>query len=183
MTSLVVTFALGMFSWTLLEYVIHRWLGHDPRYRGNPFGVEHVRHHAEGNYFAPTIKKAAVAALVAVVVGGPALLVAGAHGAAAIGGLLVMYGAYEVLHRREHTHAGIGGYGRWARRHHFHHHFVDPKTNHGVTTPLWDVLFRTYRTPGVIPVPAKLCMRWLLDEGGAVRTEHAARYQLRGARS
>lgn len=183
MTSLIVTFALGMFSWTFLEYVIHRWLGHDPRYRGNPFGVEHVRHHAEGNYFAPTPKKAALAALVAVVIGGPAAWLAGAHGAAAVGGLLVMYGTYEVLHRREHTHAGIGRYGRWARRHHFHHHFVDPKTNHGVTTPLWDLVFGTYRTPEVIPVPAKLCMRWLLDDAGAVRAEHAARYQLRGARS
>ncbi|MBK7191242.1 MAG: sterol desaturase family protein [Myxococcales bacterium] len=183
MTSLIVTFALGMFSWTFLEYVIHRWLGHDPRYRGNPFGVEHVRHHAEGNYFAPTPKKAALAALVAVVIGGPAAWLAGAHGAAAVGGLLVMYGTYEVLHRREHTHAGIGRYGRWARRHHFHHHFVDPKTNHGVTTPLWDLVFGTYRTPEIIPVPAKLCMRWLLDDAGAVRAEHAARYQLRGARS
>ncbi|MBK7076442.1 MAG: sterol desaturase family protein [Myxococcales bacterium] len=183
MTSLIITFALGMFSWTFLEYVIHRWLGHDPRYRGNPFGVEHVRHHAEGNYFAPTPKKAALAALVAVVIGGPAAWLAGAHGAAAVGGLLVMYGTYEVLHRREHTHAGIGRYGRWARRHHFHHHFVDPKTNHGVTTPLWDLVFGTYRTPEVIPVPAKLCMRWLLDDAGAVRAEHAARYQLRGARS
>ncbi len=183
MTSLIITFALGMFSWTFLEYVIHRWLGHDPRYRGNPFGVEHVRHHAEGNYFAPTPKKAALAALVAVVIGGPAAWLAGAHGAAAVGGLLVMYGTYEVLHRREHTHAGIGRYGRWARRHHFHHHFVDPKTNHGVTTPLWDLVFGTYRTPAIIPVPAKLCMRWLLDDAGAVRAEHAARYQLRGARS
>ena len=183
MTSLIITFALGMFSWTFLEYVIHRWLGHDPRYRGNPFGVEHVRHHAEGNYFAPTPKKAALAALVAVVIGGPAAGLAGAHGAAAVGGLLVMYGTYEVLHRREHTHAGIGRYGRWARRHHFHHHFVEPKTNHGVTTPLWDLVFGTYRTPEIIPVPAKLCMRWLLDDAGAVRAEHAARYQLRGARS
>ena len=46
----------GVVSWSLLEYVIHRWLGHDGRFRGNPFGVEHVRHHAEGNYFAPTVK-------------------------------------------------------------------------------------------------------------------------------
>ena len=115
MTSLIITFALGMFSWTFLEYVIHRWLGHDPRYRGNPFGVEHVRHHAEGNYFAPTPKKAALAALVAVVIGGPAAWLAGAHGAAAVGGLLVMYGTYEVLHRREHTHAGIGRYGTGQR--------------------------------------------------------------------
>ena len=86
-------------------------------------------------------------------------------------------------HRGVGAHTGVGRYGRWARRHHFHHHFVDPKTNHGVTTPLWDLVFRTYRTPEVIPVPAKLCMRWLLDDAGAVRAEHADRYQLRGARS
>ena len=125
----------------------------------------------------------ALAALVAVVIGGPAAWLAGAHGAAAVGGLLVMYGTYEVLHRREHTHAGIGRYGRWARRHHFHHHFVDPRTNHGVTTPLWDLVFGTYRRPEVIPVPEKLRMRWLCDATGAVRREHADRYTLRPARA
>jgi hypothetical protein len=52
----------GAAAWTFLEYVIHRWLGHHPRLRGNPFGVEHVRHHSEGNYFAPNRKKAAAAA-------------------------------------------------------------------------------------------------------------------------
>jgi hypothetical protein len=105
MISLALTFAVGAFTWTLLEYVIHRWLGHHRRLRGNPFGVEHTRHHAEGNYFAATVKKLGVAAVVAVVLGGPAVLIAGAHGGAAIVGFLAMYGAYEVLHRREHTHA------------------------------------------------------------------------------
>jgi sterol desaturase/sphingolipid hydroxylase (fatty acid hydroxylase superfamily) len=178
----VVACAGGMAGWTFLEYVIHRWLGHDPRYRGNPFGVEHVRHHAEGNYFAPTPKKVAVAVIVAVLLGAPAWLLGGSIGVAAVAGLITMYAAYEVLHRREHTHPGIGAYGRWARAHHFHHHFVDPRANHGVTTPLWDLVFRTYRRPAVIPVPAKLCMRWLLDDRGAVRSEHAARYTLRAAR-
>ena len=35
-------------------YVIHRWLGHDPRFRPNLLAAEHVRHHGEGNYFAPS---------------------------------------------------------------------------------------------------------------------------------
>ena len=183
MLAIVLAAVLGVLTWTLLEYVIHRWLGHHRRLRGNPFGVEHTRHHAEGNYFAATVKKLGVAAVVAVVLGGPAVLIAGAHGGAALVGFLAMYGAYEVLHRREHTHPGIGAYGRWARRHHFHHHFVDPRTNHGVTSPLWDLVFGTYRQPGVIPVPEKLCMRWLLDDAGAVRREHAARYRLRPARA
>jgi len=41
--------AVGAASWTLLEYVIHRWGGHDRRFRRTPFGVEHIRHHIAGN--------------------------------------------------------------------------------------------------------------------------------------
>lgn len=172
----------GALAWTFLEYVIHRWLGHDGRFRGNPFGVEHVRHHAEGNYFAPTAKKLMVAAVVAVVLGLPAALLGGEVGVAGLAGLLVAYGGYEVFHRREHTHPGIGRYGRWARAHHFHHHFVDPRTNHGVTTPLWDLVFGTYRPAALIPVPRRLAMPWLLDGDGALRAEHADRYALRDGR-
>ena len=178
---MIVAAACGVLSWTLLEYLIHRWMGHDRRFRRSPFGVEHVRHHIEGNYFAPGWKKLIVAALFVGVLIGPALAVASlANAAAYVGGLVGFYGVYEWLHRREHTHAGIGPYGRWARRHHFHHHFVDGRVNHGVTSPIWDLVFGTYETPGVIRVPAKLCMVWLLDPAtGAVRREHAARYQLR----
>lgn len=178
---MIVAVALGIFTWTLLEYVIHRWMGHDRRFRKTPFGVEHIRHHIEGNYFAPTWKKAVAAAIFVAVLSGPAVAIAGvAHGLAYVSGLVGFYGVYEWLHRREHTHAGVGPYGRWVRRHHFHHHFADGRTNHGVTSPLWDLVFGTYERPSVIRVPEKLCMAWLLDpDTGDVRAEHAASYQLR----
>ena len=178
---IVVATAAGVATWTLLEYLIHRWMGHDRRFRRSPFGVEHVRHHIEGNYFAPTWKKLIAAAITAAILIGPAILVAGATaGAAYVLGLVTFYGMYEILHRREHTHAGIGPYGRWARRHHFHHHFVDGRRNHGVTTPIWDFVFGTYEKPTVIRVPTKLCMAWLRDPvTGDVRAEHAETYQLR----
>ncbi len=171
----------GALTWTLLEYLIHRWMGHDRRFRKSPFGVEHVRHHIEGNYFAPTYKKLIAATVFVAIAIGPALLVLGTPlGVAYVVGLVGFYGVYEWLHRREHTHAGIGPYGRWARRHHFHHHFVDGRVNHGVTSPIWDFVFGTYRQPSTIPVPRKLCMAWLLDPAtGGIRTEHAATYQLR----
>jgi sterol desaturase/sphingolipid hydroxylase (fatty acid hydroxylase superfamily) len=171
----------GALTWTLLEYTIHRWLGHDRRFRPNPFASEHVRHHVEGGYFAPTWKKLGVASMVGVVLGGAGHLVLGAPGVAFVAGLLAMYGAYEILHRLEHVHAGIGPYGRWARHHHFHHHFVDARTNHGVTSPIWDFVFGTYRKPSVIPVPQKLAMRWLLDERGDVKAELRGRYAIKTA--
>jgi sterol desaturase/sphingolipid hydroxylase (fatty acid hydroxylase superfamily) len=184
MTAAIVTAALGAFTWSFLEYVIHRWLGHDRRFRGNPFGKEHLRHHVEGDYFAPTRKKLVVAAVAAVVLGVPAVRLGGALGGAWTLGFLAFYAAYEILHRREHTSAGIGAYGRWARRHHFHHHFVDGRTNHGVTSPLWDLVFGTYARPATIPVPERLCMAWLRDPiTGGIRAEHAGRYALRTAKS
>lgn len=174
----------GAFTWTFLEYVIHRWLGHHPRFRGNPFGVEHVQHHIAGDYFAPSWKKLLVALLAGAVAGAPAVLALGTTlGVAYVAGLLGFYGVYELLHRLEHVWEGIGPYGRWARRHHFTHHFVDARCNHGVTTPLWDLVFGTYRKVDVITVPPKLAMPWLKDPAtGALRPSLAGTFALAKAR-
>jgi sterol desaturase/sphingolipid hydroxylase (fatty acid hydroxylase superfamily) len=178
--SIVAALSAGAFTWTFLEYVIHRWLGHDPRFRGNPFGVEHVRHHVEGNYFAPTWKKLALVPLAAAVAAVPAVPLLGPTlGLAYVAGLIGFYGVYEALHRLEHVWPGVGPYARWARRHHFTHHFVDARCNHGVTTPLWDLVFGTYRTAEMITVPRKLAMPWLEEPGtGVVRAAFADRYVL-----
>ena len=184
MIGVIAAAATGVLTWTFLEYLIHRWMGHDRRFRRSPFGVEHIRHHIEGNYFAPTWKKLIAAAVFTVVIGTPAIALAGvALGSAYVAGLICFYGIYEWLHRREHTHPGIGPYGRFVRRHHFHHHFADGRTNHGVTTPIWDLVFGTYETPTIIKVPPKLCMVWLLDPAtGDIRSEHRAVYELGKAR-
>lgn len=171
---------LGICSWSFLEYLIHRFLGHHPRFRPNPFATEHVRHHAEGDYFAATSKKALAALAFFALVTPLAVAVAGvAAGLAYAIGLVAMYVAYEVLHRRLHTHEGFGPYGRWARRHHFHHHFGNPKANHGVTSPIFDLLFGTYERVTTVRVPRKLAMRWLFDERGDVRKSVAGVYSLR----
>ncbi|MBK8173004.1 MAG: sterol desaturase family protein [Sandaracinaceae bacterium] len=170
---------VGALTWSLLEYLIHRWLGHGSRARRNPFGVEHVRHHIEGNYFAPAWKKLTAVALVAVLVGIPATLLAGRIGAAYAIGLLGFYVVYETLHRLEHVWEGISPYGRWARRHHFTHHFSDARVNFGVTSPLWDFVFRTYQAPTLIVVPRKLSMDWLLDPAtGKMLPQFAQTYVL-----
>lgn len=180
MVAVFVAALLGLFSWTFVEYVMHRFLGHDPRTRPNPFATEHVRHHIEGNYFAPSWKKALTAAIAVVLLAYPATAIAGlASGFAFVAGFVATYLSYEVVHRRDHTHPGKGAYARWSRRHHFYHHFGDPKSNHGVTSPIWDWVFGTYRKPGIIRVPRKLAMAWLVDpETEQVRAEHAAHYVL-----
>ena len=108
-----------------------------------------------------------MAAIAAIRLALPAISLAGTdRGLAFVACLMGFYGFYDVLHRCQHTHRGYGRYGRWARRHHFTHHFVDARCNHGVTSPLWDFVFGTYRKPGVITVPRKLAMLWLTDANG-----------------
>lgn len=153
----------GVFAWSFSEYAIHNWVGHLGRGR-NEFSRQHLAHHRDGRYFAPTSKKARVAGLVTVLAAPLALWLAGPLlGTIFTVAFLGTYVSYEVLHRRCHTHAPRGPYGRWARRHHFFHHFSSPKTNHGVTSPIWDLVFRTYRSPGVVRVPERHAMDWLVD--------------------
>ncbi|MBW2697861.1 MAG: sterol desaturase family protein [Deltaproteobacteria bacterium] len=180
MLGVVVALALGVFIWSLMEYVIHRWLGHDVRLRPNPYAAEHVPHHSEGNYFAPRWTKALAAIAMIGLCGGPAIWVAGAStGLAFVGALAGGYLGYEVMHWRQHTQRGFRATSRFVRRHHFYHHFTDPKLNYGVTSPLWDWVFRTLHPPGVIRIPTKLAPYWLADpDTGAVRPEHAAHYEL-----
>lgn len=183
--SILVAALLGALTWSFLEYAIHRWLGHSKVAPKNPFGVDHIRHHVEGGYFSPTWKKCVVGAVFTGVLSVPAVLALGTRlGLGYVGGLIAFYATYELLHRLEHVSAGFGPYARWARRHHFTHHFTDARKNHGVTSPLWDLVFGTYQAPGTIQVPRKLGMPWLLDPAtGEVRAAHAGSFVLKGARA
>jgi len=170
---------VGIASWTFGEYALHNWLGHLGKGR-NEFSREHLAHHANSHYFTPTPKKVRTA--------GVAIVAATAALALAIGvanavwfsaGFTAMYVLYEVIHRRTHTHAPRGWYSRWARRHHFLHHYGSPKMNHGVTTPIWDIVFGTYEKPGRVRVPVKHAPAWLTDPAtGEVRAEYAADYEI-----
>ena len=172
--------ASGAVAWTFLEYVMHRFLGHDRRTFPNPFATEHTRHHSQGDYFAPTWKKALTALFAFAIVTAAATAIAGGpYGPVFAVSFVAMYVTYEMIHRRAHTHPGFGAYGSHLRRHHFHHHFGNTQSNHGVTSPFWDFIFGTLEASGRIRVPEKLAMRWLVDpETGRVRAEHERFYEL-----
>ena len=136
---------------------------------------------AVGHYFAPAAKKArAVAPVMTAVLLASSSALGWWLGAVYTLGLAASYVGYEVFHRRIHTHAPRGPFGRWARSHHLYHHYVDPKTNHGVTTHLGDIVMRTLvRPPRPIRVPERLATAWLLDGStGELRREFAADYVL-----
>jgi sterol desaturase/sphingolipid hydroxylase (fatty acid hydroxylase superfamily) len=176
-------FIIGIIGWTLCEYVLHRYVGHSKKAIGG-FTREHLSHHSAGDYFMPHLKKIRVSlqmliplAIISIFIFG------GEQGSGFALGFALFFMVYEVLHKRAHTHAPRTSYGRWLRRHHFYHHFSAPRKNFGVTTPLWDVVFRSYSSVGMIRLPAKKAMCWLVDpQTQEVLPQFSADYQIRSAK-
>ena len=160
---------LGVVSWPGLEYALHRFMGHEARLSSR-FRTEHLRHHRQGDYFAGASGKLLAALPSAAAVFAGSFLVAGRASCAwaFTAGFLGCYLLYERLHKRLHTHAPRSRLGLALRKHHLLHHFVDARSNHGVTTRLFDRLCGTLSTRDRVPVPAALAPRWLLDAEGRV---------------
>ncbi|MCP5027807.1 MAG: hypothetical protein GY929_16145 [Actinomycetia bacterium] len=175
----------GVTTWTLVEYVLHRFAMHGRRGRGVA-SREHLRHHAWPQRTSPAMRSLAY---LGSFTGGTALAATAAivaSPAPAVGaglGLVAGHAAYELGHWRAHHRPAANRWERTIRPRHFHHHFVSPRTNLGVTASVWDHIFGTYRAAGQVPVPRRLAMSWLLDEAGEVRAELAPHYRLVGTGS
>lgn len=163
----MIAFLSGLLLWTLVEYLLHRFVFHQ-RVLGRAAATEHLEHHAKVDWFVPWSRKVALA--VAVLAGLSALavpLVGTRSGVALAAGTVVGWLVYEALHRAIHVWPPRTAYGRWARRHHLHHHFEDPSTNHGVSSPLWDWVFGTWSRVDTVRVPPRQASKlpWLLVDG------------------
>lgn len=174
---------LGTGLWSFAEYTLHRFAMHELKGRGIA-SREHLRHHAAtGQDWETEWLAWAGVLLVGAGWGGLAWLVVGPIGAALGIGWVAAYGFYDWIHWRAHRRPIAHPYERWVRRHHFHHHFGHPLENHGVTSPVWDLVFGTYvRVDGPIRVPRRMAMVWLVDDDGTVRPEYAADYAVVGGR-
>jgi sterol desaturase/sphingolipid hydroxylase (fatty acid hydroxylase superfamily) len=58
-------------------------------------------------------------------------------------GFLVGYLFYDLTHYATHHFAMRDGIWKWLKRYHMMHHYKTPEMRYGVSSPLWDVIFRT----------------------------------------
>ena len=149
--SILVGLALGALGWTLAEYLLHRFAMHALKGRGI-MSREHLEHHVTSSWTFGYTHLLSWAGMLLVGFAGwmPLAHAAGASwpvAASVAVGWALGYFLYEFLHARSHLAPPATTYGRWMRRHHFHHHFGHPNANHGVTVQWWDRLFGT-RLPG-----------------------------------
>jgi sterol desaturase/sphingolipid hydroxylase (fatty acid hydroxylase superfamily) len=143
-------FALGVFVWTLLEYVLHRFLFHfepDPQseLQVDAMWLIHGIHHDypsdPDRLVMPPFATLVVAALLWL----PILWAFGpVYNTAFFGGLVLGYVGYDLTHYWLHHAVPTGDLGKWMRKYHMVHHFSTPEVRYGISSPLWDVVFRTY---------------------------------------
>ena len=142
--------AAGLASWTLLEYLLHRWVFHFEPDPGSELqrdvawlihGVHHDYPHDPDRLVMPPVVSVALGAALAL----PARAALGpAWFPPVFAGLLAGYLWYDLTHYAIHHHRPRTALGRLQRRNHLLHHFGSPGRLYGVTTPLWDLVFATH---------------------------------------
>ena len=133
---------LGPVTWTLTEYVLHRFVLHGIQ----PFRAWHAEHHRRPKALIGTSTLLS-AVLIVVLFFLPALVLTDLLRACALTiGLLTGYLVYAITHHALHHWSGVNALTRRLKRRHALHHYRDgPPAWFGVTSPIWDILFGTCR--------------------------------------
>ncbi len=147
-STLAAAYLTGLLIWTLVEYVMHRFsFHHAPSTRLEVaiaylvHGVHHAYPDDSRRWMMPLVVTIPIVSAIAAVTysaGGVAAL-------PGVAGFVHGYLAYDTLHHMIHRGANRSRIVRWLRKHHMQHHYATPDKRFGVSSPLWDFVFRTSR--------------------------------------
>ncbi len=141
-------FLIGALIWTLLEYIIHRYaFHHEPRTRlGKQLHfIVHGVHHDYPNDAKRLVMPPAVSIPLAVAFYALFFGTLGRFAPAVSAGFGFGYVCYDTIHYAIHHFPMKRGIWRWLKQYHLRHHFHDDHAGYGVSSPLWDYVFRTTR--------------------------------------
>ena len=142
----VVWIAAGYLFWTLTEYWLHRLVFHwEP---DNAFGrrmhfIIHGIHHDHPNDKMRLVMPPSVSIPLAALFFLAFWLILGDAAFPVFAGFIGGYLAYDYTHYYVHHFVPKTKLGKRLREHHMRHHFQDHRYGYGVSTPVWDVAFKT----------------------------------------
>ena len=145
----------ALIFWTFVEYTLHRYLFHFPA--KNAFTKRlvflfHGLHHDDPD--DPT--RLVMPPFPALLIGGSLYLLFGIflpHGIleAFFAFFMTGYLIYDYIHYATHHFPMKSKVGKYLRKYHLTHHFKDYGAKYGVSSPLWDYIFRTVEEKGEKP--------------------------------
>lgn len=148
----------GLLSWTLIEYLMHRFVFHFSPKNASPrveriiflfHGVHHAQPQLKTRLVMPPVVSVPLAVVVWFLFSGLTSL-AGAPGLVypLFAGTLSGYLAYDLIHYATHHAAMRSGVWKFLKRYHMAHHYKNEDALYGVSSPVWDYVFGT-RVSGV----------------------------------
>lgn len=144
--------ALGFLLWTFSEYTLHRFVFHyRPRTARQEriFFLFHGVHHAQPQMKTRLVMPFPVSIPLSIMFYGLFYLVMAALIKSPqwvdplMAGFVMGYLAYDLTHYATHHLPMRSPYARFLKRHHMQHHYKDPSTRFGVSSPVWDWVFGT----------------------------------------
>jgi sterol desaturase/sphingolipid hydroxylase (fatty acid hydroxylase superfamily) len=143
---------IGLLLWSPSEYLLHRFVFHyhpkSPRLDRFMFlihGVHHSSPRDKSRLVMPPVASIPMAAIcygLFYLIGGLGLGLP--HAVPPLfAGFILGYVIYDITHYSLHHFSIRSGYFKMVRQHHMHHHFQTPDLRYGVSSPLWDYVFKT----------------------------------------
>jgi sterol desaturase/sphingolipid hydroxylase (fatty acid hydroxylase superfamily) len=140
-------FFVGLASWTLAEYLLHRFVFHfepDTRWGRRLHFIIHGVHHEYPHDPMRLVMPPSVSVPLAILVFLLFRLLLGPEWSLPFfAGFLVGYLIYDMTHYHIHHHRSDNRLSLALRRYHYRHHFQQSDRGYGVTSSVWDRVFRT----------------------------------------
>ncbi len=141
-------FATGLFVFTIFEYVLHRYLYHLAPTTPERAKIQYTFHGVHHEYPKDKTRLAMPPALAVIVAGfffGLFFLMMGEAAYAFFPGFMVGYTGYLAVHFIVHAYAPPKNVFKQLWVNHSIHHYKNPESNYGVSSPMWDYIFGSYQ--------------------------------------
>ncbi len=162
-------FLVGMFLWTMTEYIVHRWVFHlgpalegevrdvvaalepgEPAFRHvkglkqRHYFLAHGVHHDFPNDSRRLMMPPSLSIPLAIIFFAAFWFALGPNnGPAAFAGFVWGYLVYDTIHYATHHFPLRDPVLLYLKKKHFRHHYQDSTKDFGVSNPLWDIVLRT----------------------------------------
>lgn len=148
LTQILTWSGIGVLGWTLFEYLMHRYFFHFParsRFGKRIVYLVHGIHHDTPQdatrLLIPPVPGLMVAGVLYLML---RLVLVEPICNAFFGGFLIGYLCYDYIHFATHHFTPKTRLGKALKQNHMDHHFVKHHALWGVSSPLWDHVFRTF---------------------------------------
>lgn len=143
---------VGFISWTLVEYLLHRFLFHseDSWLPNHPMVlVVHFFVHGIHHAFPQDRLRLVFPVLLGWMIGYTCvftpmnLFLASDTSLPVMAGIIIGYICYDEMHYFLHFSSPKGGYLRYLKKYHMQHHYKNGQEGFGVSSTFWDHVFKT----------------------------------------